>query len=63
MYTPQKERIMEHDFYYDENGELQCADTCLPEFKDAKGFFIFIYGALGFLLFGLPIIDLIFDLF
>lgn len=54
---------MEHDFYYDENGELQCADTCLPEFKDAKGFFIFIYGALGFLLFGLPIIDLIFDLF
>lgn len=51
---------MEHDFYHSENGELQCADTCLPEFKDTKGFYV-TYGALGFLVFGLPIIDLIFS--
>ena len=53
---------MEHDFYYDENGELQCADTCLPDFKDAKGFYIFIYVSLGLLVFGVPIIGLIYAL-
>lgn len=38
---------MEHGLYYDENGELQCEDACVPEFREMRWLIIPTAIALG----------------